>query len=58
MFETQEKPKNYYPKALLEDASDFLWKNYGIPVGTSDYRWNNDQLILEAIKKGWKFSFQ
>lgn len=41
---------------MLDEASDFLWKNYGIPVGTQDYRWDNDRLIVEAVKKGWKFS--
>jgi hypothetical protein len=56
MFETQQKPRNYYSKAMLDEASDFLWKNYGIPVGTQDYRWDNDRLIVEAVKKGWKFS--
>jgi hypothetical protein len=57
MFETQEKPRNYYSKAMIEDASEFLWKNYGISVGTSEYQWNNDRMIEEAVKKGWKFSF-
>lgn len=57
MFKTQEKPRNYYSKAMIEDASEFLWKNYGISVGTSEYQWNNDRMIEEAVKKGWKFSF-
>lgn len=57
MFETQEKTRNYYSRAMIEDASDYLWKNYGISVGTPDYKWNHDQLIQEAVKKGWKFSF-
>jgi hypothetical protein len=57
MFETQEKTRNYYSRAMIEDASDYLWKNYGISVGTPEYKWNYDQLIQEAVKKGWKFSF-
>lgn len=45
-----------YTKAVIEEAEEFLWKNYGISVGTPDYMWSNDRIIEEAIKKGWKFS--
>jgi hypothetical protein len=57
MFDTQKKPLNYYSKAMVHDASDYLWKNFGISVGTPEYQWDNDVLIEEAVKKGWKFSF-
>jgi hypothetical protein len=57
MFDTQQKPLNYYSKAMVHDASDYLWENFGISVGTPEYQWDNDVLIEEAVKKGWKFSF-
>jgi hypothetical protein len=50
-----EKPA--YSKSMLADAEEFLWKNFGISVGTSDYQWSEDQIIEEAVKNGWKFSF-
>lgn len=36
---------------MVEDASDYLWKNFGISVGTPDYMWSKDQTIEEATKK-------
>jgi hypothetical protein len=49
--------KSYYSRAMIIDAEKFLWENFGISVGTDEYNWSNDQLIEEATKKGWKFSF-
>jgi hypothetical protein len=49
--------KTAYSKSMLADAEDFLWKNFGISVGTPDYEWPQDQIISEAVKRGWKFSF-
>jgi len=55
--EIEARPRNYLSRAMVEDASDYLWKNFGISVGTPDYMWSKDQTIEEATKKGWKFSF-
>ena len=52
---TTEKPA--YSRAMIASAEDFLWKNFGISVGTPDYEWPQDQIITEAVKRGWKFSF-
>jgi len=42
---------------MLNDASDYMWRNYGIPVGTPEYNWSKDELIETATRNGWKFSF-
>jgi hypothetical protein len=49
--------RNYYSRAMIDDAEKFLWENFGISVGTDDYNWSKDQLIEEATKRGWKFTF-
>lgn len=49
--------KTAYSKSMIADAEEFLWKNFGISVGTPDYEWPQDQIISEAVKRGWKFSF-
>lgn len=49
--------KTEYSKAMIADAEEFLWKNFGISVGTPDYLWSKDQIIEEATKNGWKFRF-
>lgn len=54
---TMIETKNYYSRAMVEDAEEFLWKNFGISVGTENYQWSKDQVIEEATKKGWKFTF-
>jgi hypothetical protein len=52
-----ETEKSTYSRAMIEDAEDFLWKNFGISVGTPEYRWTKDKTIEEATKNGWKFRF-
>jgi hypothetical protein len=49
--------RNYYSRAMIDDAEKFLWENFGISVGTDDYNLSKDQVIEEATKKGWKFTF-
>jgi hypothetical protein len=49
--------KTFYSRAMIEDAAEFLWVNYGIAVDSSEYRWDDDKTIEEAVKKGWKFHF-
>jgi hypothetical protein len=49
--------RNYYSRGMIDDAEKFLWENFGISVGTDDYNWSKDQVIEEATKKGWKFTF-
>ena len=49
--------KTAYSKAMIADAEEFLWKNFGISVGTPDYLPYKDQIIEEATKNGWKFRF-
>jgi hypothetical protein len=53
----ETETRNYYSRAMIDSAEKFLWENFGIPVGTDDYKWSKDQLIEEATKKGWKFTF-
>jgi hypothetical protein len=49
--------KTAYSKAMIADAEEFLWKNFGISVGTPDFLWSNDRIIEEATKNGWTFRF-
>ena len=54
--EIMKKEKTYYTKAMIEDAAEFLWEEFGIAVDSCQYNWNDDKIIQEAVKKGWKFS--
>ena len=54
---TMNNQKVYYSRAMIEDAAEFLWFNFGIAVDSLEYKWDADKIIEEAAKKGWKFSF-